>query len=113
MNIIEFINKLKINNNDFMSNNILFFLGNLDKFNIKRIIQKPLYKFIKGGSSLSKDSNIALLGNGDGKGKINNLEEFIYSDTKFIVQLIHGDSTDIKGKTHTIKFVSLDDIHEK
>lgn len=26
--------------------------------------------------------------------------------------MIHGDSTDIKGKTHTIKFVSLDDIHE-
>lgn len=40
------------------------------------------------------------------------MEEFIFDDTKFIVRIIHGDSTDIKGKTHTIKFVSLDDKHE-
>ena len=75
MNTIEFINKLKINNNQFISNNILFFLHNLNKFNIKRIIEKPFNKLLKGG--------------GDGKenGKINNLEEFIFSDTKFIARL--------------------------
>jgi hypothetical protein len=106
MNIIEFTNLLKINNNPFISNNITFFLGNLSNFNIKKIIKKPINKLYK------------CVGVGEGgcdgkdKGKINNLEEFIFSDTKFIARLIHGDSTDIKGKTHTIKFVSLDDLHE-
>ena len=75
MNTIEFINKLKINDNQFISNNILFFLDNLKKFNIKKIIEKPLNKLFKGG------------GDGKANGKINNLEEFIFSDTKFIARL--------------------------
>lgn len=101
MNVIDFINKLKINNDDVKSNNILFYLGkfNLVKYNIKRIIKKPLNNY-KGG------------GDGKGNGKINNLEEFIFNDVKFIVRIVHGDATDIKDKTHTIKFVSLDDMHE-
>ncbi len=100
MDIIEFTNSLKINNNPFISNNITFFLSNLEKFKIKKIIKKPINKIYKGG------------GDGKEKGKINNLEEFIFGDTKFIARLIHGDSTDTKGKNHTIKFVSLDDLHE-
>ena len=123
MNTIEFINKLKINNNQFISNNILFFLGNLNKFNIKKIIEKPLNKILKGccggGGGGSGDGGGGDGGDGgDGCGnskanrKINNLEEFIFSDTKFIARIIHGYSTDTKGKTHTIKFVSLDDLHE-
>lgn len=98
MNIIEFTNLLKINNNQYISNNITFFLGKLNNFRIKKNIKKMIN--ITGG------------GDGKGKGKINNLEEFVFADTKFIARLIHGDSTDIKGKTHTIKFVSLDDLHE-
>lgn len=98
MNVIEFTNLLKINNNQYISNNITFFLGKLNNFNVKKTIIKPIN--IRGG------------GDGKGKGKINNLEEFVFWDTKFIARLIHGDSTDIKGKTHTIKFVSLDDLHE-
>ena len=98
MNVIEFTNLLKINNNQYISNNITFFLGKLNNFNVKKTIKKPIN--IRGG------------GDGKGKGKINNLEEFVFGDTKFIARLIHGDSTDTKGKTHTIKFVSLDDLHE-
>lgn len=79
-----------------------FFLGqfNLNNFNIKRIVNKQYNRFLSGG------------GDGKEKGKINNLEEFIFNKTKFIVRIIHGDATDIKGKTHTIKFVSLDDMNE-
>ena len=98
MDTIEFINKLKINNNKLKYNNILFYLSqfNLSNFNIKKNIIKKLNDYFIGG----------------GDGKINNLEEFIFNDIKFIVRIIHGDATDIKGKTHTIKFVSLDDIYE-
>ena len=87
MNVIEFTNLLKINNNQYISNNITFFLGKLNNFNVKKTIKKPIN--IRGG------------GDGKGKGKINNLEEFVFGDTKFIARLIHGDSTDTKGKTHT------------
>lgn len=99
MEINEFISSLKMNN--YKTTNILHYLNqfNLNNYRTKRIVLKKMNEYFIGG--------------GDGtNGKINNLEEFIFSDTKFISRLIHGDATDIKGKTHTIKFVSLDDIHE-
>ena len=106
MDVTEFLNKLKINEQQYKSNNILFFLSKfkLNNFRIKKIINK----------NITLDDYLNKIGGGDGKGngKINNLEEYVFNDYKFIVRMIHGDSTDIKGKTHTIKFVSLDDIHE-
>lgn len=42
MNVIEFTNLLKINNNQFISNNIPFFLSKLNNFKIKKNIEKPI-----------------------------------------------------------------------
>lgn len=79
MDIIEFTNKLKINNDIFKSNSILFFLGNfdLDNFNIKKIIKKPLSTYLTGG------------GDGKGNGKINNLEEIEKYNDKPVNEFIN------------------------
>lgn len=99
MEINEFISSLKMNN--YKTTNILHYLNqfNLNNYRTKRIVLKKINEYFTGGD--------------DGtNGKINSSKLFIFSDTKFISRLIHKDATDIKGKTHTIKFVSLDDIHE-
>lgn len=56
MDIIEFINRLKINYDMIKSNNILFYLSKfgLHNFNIYLIVRKPLNKYFRGGGHEKK-----------------------------------------------------------
>ena len=74
-------------------------------FVIKKKVNKnfTLNDFLSGGG---KNKSTQTLNDGI-------LEEFELGDLKFIARLVHGEATDIKGHTHSIKFVSVDDINEK
>ena len=101
MDLIKFSHEIiKYNFTMEKYNDLLSYFGllQLHNFRIKRTILKEInFNSMKGG----------------GGDEDNNLEEFVVGDNKYIARLVHGDSTDIKGKTHTIKFISVDDINEQ
>ena len=101
MDLIKFSHEIiKYNFTMEKYNDLLSYFGllQLHNFRIKRTILKEInFNSMKGG----------------GGDEDNNLEEFVVDKNKYIARLVHGDSTDIKGKTHTIKFVSVDDINEQ
>jgi hypothetical protein len=102
MDLIKFSHEIiKYNFTMKKYNDLLSYFGllQLHNFRIKRTIKKEInFNSMKGGGDRDEDTN---------------LEEFVVDKNKYIARLVHGDSTDIKGKTHTIKFVSVDDINEQ
>jgi hypothetical protein len=108
MDLIKFSHEIiKYNFTTKKYNDLLSYFGllQLHNFRIKKTIKKEInFNSIIGGGSLSQAPDSR---------RNNDLEEFIINDDKYIARLVHGDSTDIKGKTHTIKFVSVDDINEQ
>jgi hypothetical protein len=107
MDIIKFSHKLiEYDYNTKKYNDLLKFIFShqLSNFNIKKIVKKniKLNNNLIGGGSNSNDF-----------ADLSDLEEYKINDNIYIVRLVHGDSTDIKGKTHTIKFISIDDLNEK
>jgi hypothetical protein len=107
MELLSFCKRLLKNNFSVKKQNNLvafFSFTNLKNFKIKKEIKKEFMPMIyskTGGKNKSTQTS------NDGV-----LEEFTLGNYKFIARLIHVDATDIKGNTHTIKFISVDDINE-
>jgi hypothetical protein len=105
MDIINFCHTLiRDNFTTDKYNDLLSFFGSLHykNFKIKKTIIKEftINELIGGNKSKSTQTSTG------------NLDEFVLDKYKFIARLIHGDATDIKGHTHSIKFISVDDINE-
>jgi hypothetical protein len=101
MDLFEFTrNLLKDNYKKNIYDDIIrhFVYKNYNNYHIKKSITKYI------------NNNIII----DQKGGENELEEYkLGDDNTYIVRLIHGDATDIKGKTHTIKFISVNYDNEE